>query len=829
MSNSTKPAKFNVFGTLAARSRESGKVIQWPYARRAAPLPVSNFLEGLLAPLPCVGGYVKDGWGGPGDRRDSPPESLKEAALAYAARGWRIVPVHHIRPDGSCSCGKADCKSPGKHPRTPHGQKDATCDPEVIAKWWDVWPEANIAVFCQPSGLAVVDVDPRNGGDETLAALEQEHGELTSSLVAHTGGGGKHIFYAAPQDGAKLPGKIGKGIDFKNNGYVLLAPSNHKSGERYRWANGGVAESGELESLPQWIINGPEEKMPPRPAPNKEQATPIDADEFHAALFSIPNDESVSYDDWLKVGAGVHDHTNGREDGFALFDRWSELNGEKYDPDTTRKLWGSLGKYQGRNATALTIFKMAREHGWRPLYELGDRLTGDVALARQFAKDYACKFRYVAQNKEWLHWDGIRWNPDLAEQQAFKHMQDFIAGRINAAYAALLAAKETGEKATITAATNDFLAICAYHKDARKLKTLFSIIPRQAGIFTSALEYDRDPWLLGVRNGVIDLRTGELLAPDQKNNITKLAGCAYNPNAKCPKFTKFLERVLPDPDVREFMHRRAGYTLTGNADEEKLFFDHGKGANGKSVFINIVKEAMGDYGVVIRAETLMSDRFDTEAKHDITRLFGARLAQANETSEGAIWNDQRVKDLSSREHIRARKLYKEAFDFPPTHKLWIRGNNTPGVKDATDGFWRRMIPTAWGVTIPDEEKIADLDKRIIAEELEGVLAWMVRGAIKWAKDGLQIPQSVEDERLGYKQETDIVGRWIEENLDKKEGARTAAVELYRDFQKFCESLGMHPMSEFALGRALVARHFKPCKMHGRRGYENVAVKPSPTW
>lgn len=186
------------------------------------------------------GGISKAQNGGP---------ALRQAALAYAARGWRIIPLHNVRVDGSCSCGDPNCESVGKHPRTLHGQNDATVDAAMINKWWGKWPDANVGLHCQRSGVAVIDIDPRNGGDITFAALEIAHGEIVSPLTSNTGGGGKHLIFDAPD--VSLPGTLGSGIELKHNGYVVLPPSNHKSGKLYQWENATLAMP---PPLPAWVM-----------------------------------------------------------------------------------------------------------------------------------------------------------------------------------------------------------------------------------------------------------------------------------------------------------------------------------------------------------------------------------------------------------------------------------------------------------------------------------------------------------------------------------------------------------------------------------------------
>jgi hypothetical protein len=181
---------------------------------------------------------------------------LASAALAYARRGLAVFPLHSIGAGGKCTCGELGCQSPGKHPRTKHGLKDASKAQEQITAWWTKWPDANIGIATGAiSGISVIDIDPRHGGNESLGDLQLANGPLPKTPTVHTGGGGRHLYFAHP--GGHVPnssGALGAGLDVRGDGgYVAAPPSNHVSGKCYAWEPTRVVFEVPNAVAPDWL------------------------------------------------------------------------------------------------------------------------------------------------------------------------------------------------------------------------------------------------------------------------------------------------------------------------------------------------------------------------------------------------------------------------------------------------------------------------------------------------------------------------------------------------------------------------------------------------
>jgi putative DNA primase/helicase len=458
---------------------------------------------------------------------------------------------------------------------------------------------------------------------------------------------------------------------------------------------------------------------------------------------------------------------------------------------------------------------------------LDNWLGGDIDSGWAFAARYQGRLLYVSAAKSWRRWDGQRWAiaHDTNVTACGKKIAELIFD-----HAHELSKTLTGEK----------------YKEKRKAlykdgKSLFANISRiQSMIHSASCEqdmfvednsvFDQDHWLLNVHNGVIDLKTGRLLDATPDMLISKLAGASYYYDAKCPKFMRFLKEILPDPETRDFIQMALGYTLTGNVRDMVFFFTHGKGDNGKSVLMNIIQAVMGEYAVVVGTELLVKSRNDNEARHQKNLLRGARLALANELARGDIWNTQRLKEITSQEMINAREHHQAAYFFEPTHKLWIRSNPAPGAHDSDDAFWKRMIPIHFDQQIPREKQIADLDKIIIAEELPGVLAWMVEGCLEWQKRGnlkTAAPEGIKVARENYRADTDVIGQWLKDQTVEVEGkeALVKSGEAYKSFEQYCRGMNIGAMSQPQFLRELEGRPgIERSRDTSKRGFYGFKLK-----
>jgi len=254
----------------------------------------------------------------------------------------------------------------------------------------------------------------------------------------------------------------------------------------------------------------------------------------------------------------------------------------------------------------------------------------------------------------------------------------------------------------------------------------------------------------------------ELVAHDRGQLMTKQMPVVYDPDARAPKFEAFLRRILPDPEIRGFIQRWFGLSMTGLTGEQKLVFLYGLGANGKSVLVDLIAKILGDYSATAKIETLTGQgkRDGAAPTPDLIPLMRARLVRASEPEEGERFREALIKELTGGEPINVRPNYGEFIAVLPVFKLTIQGNHKPEIRGRDDGIWRRFLLVPFDVTIPASERDPDLGAKLF-EERSGILNWLVDGLLAYLEGGLREPAAVMSATQEYREESDPLGHFLE--------------------------------------------------------------------
>lgn len=320
---------------------------------------------------------------------------------------------------------------------------------------------------------------------------------------------------------------------------------------------------------------------------------------------------------------------------------------------------------------------------------------------------------------------------------------------------------------------------------------------------------------------MIDLRTGELIPHRREDLCTKIVQIAYDPDAQCPLFKQFLRQILKNnPELINFLQRSIGYALTGSTVEQVLFILWGGGANGKSTFLEVIRALLAEYGRTADAALLMHKNHDG-VRNDVARLAGARFVSTSETEAGRHLAEVLVKQLTGGDKVAARFLYSEFFEFDAQFKLFLTTNHKPVIRGTDNAIWRRIRLVPFEVTIPQEKQDKELPLKLRAE-LPGILAWAVRGCLRWQKSGLGQPEKVSTATAAYREEMDVIGAFLKDRCAVREDAMAVPGQLYAAYKRWCEDTGERPLTQSKLGMSLEDRGFRAGrtgKNRFRRGLE----------
>jgi putative DNA primase/helicase len=793
--------------------------------------PYAKFQETLTGvPLPqCI--LAED--------PDAP--DLLQAALAYAARGWPVLPLHDVTR-GACSCGTPDCeKAAGKHPRIATWRQDASADPAQIRRWWQDWPEANIGLVTgERSRLAVLDVDPRNGGDMALEDLQQCYAALPETPLVLTGGQGFHHYFAL---GGPLAGfHPGDGIELQADGqYVVAPPSLHASRTRYEWEASSGLEDFPLAPLPDWLQALAEDHASASsagvdvpatlPAVEVQQLTvshrikyviqtgddPDDPDRYPSrseALFAVIQAMIAAQYADATIASVIMDKR------YRISEKvWSQKNPRSplYDAQTRHWVAGEIGHARAKHSPPVTaapslVISAGADAHERPLP------YSDYTNALAFIRDHGADVRYCYRWNAWLVWTGTHWERDTSGE-VMRRAKDTIKRLARQV-------EHLGE--------SEAKALLSHIKaslSTAKLKALVENAQSEPGIPTQPDTWDADPWLLNCANGTLELKTGTLWPHHRSDYLSKCLAIEYQPTATCPTWDNFLWRIMggsqgdddPDMSVGELENRRqadarateliaylqraAGYTLTGSTEEQCLFLCHGQTKTGKSTYLATIRALLGPYGTQADIQTFMH-KDKPEVRNDLADLAGSRYVYAVESQEGKRLAEALVKQMTGGvDAIKARFLFEEYFEFKPQFKAYIGTNHKPIIKDSDDAIWERIRLVPFVIQIPKEDRDKTLEEKLL-QELPGILTWAVRGCQAWrASHDLKEPAAVVDATHTYRTEMDNFGRFLEECCLVNAAVRVKTGDLYAAYKKWCESIGEHALSLTAMGKRLDEQGF----------------------
>ncbi len=766
-----------------------------------------------------------------------------------------MVAIYNVGPDGTCHCKDGrNCPpgSRGKHPKGPWRDSEPLTADQV---------KGNIAVRTgAEAGFFVIDVD--QPGMTAMAALVREHGKLPPTRRHQTGGGTFHLFFKMPDfDVTNRRGDLPAGIDVRGTGgYVVLPPSRSGKGSYSILSDAPIADA------PDWILDMLRPKAEPAPAP-EPAAAPVERDahlvKYEAMVVNkeiarlaamskaaTPDGEGYSGEPWdiatFEVACTLMQLANSDwtaltvDEAAAIVMEHAPRDAGFPDARVSEKVESAKRSTKGKTRS---VPSKPTESNTSWVDEIGgptgapmpaaDRpklhsLT-DVGNARRLVDRRGDLLRWSMDAEEWVAFNGKMWSNTGASvivqnlciqtiEEAAKQEAPFWSDVPDEFFANGQPKPTPRER---------FDGWCTKSLFEARLRAMAATARSDIRVAASMGDFVAKPYLLNTQNCVVDLRDGSTMDHAPELMMNAIAGADYDPDAKAPMFEAFLERVQPDPEMREYIQAVAGYSTTGETREQAFFLHYGSGANGKSVFLEIIRRVLGSMGQKVARDTLYSKNGQTgQIPADIAAMMGARLLTASETAAGRKLDDERIKELVGGEAQRARNLFSGFFDFKPTGKIHLATNHLPPMESGGHGMARRLRVIPWDVRIPEGERTDGLEDMIVESEAAGVLAWMVRGAQRWYAQGkLKTPQRVIDRTEVHIEDADPVWPFIRERLVVDPDASTDFKAIVGSYVSHCELTNTRPMSGPALSAALSERLGEDCRFkHPRTRASMFRVK-----
>lgn len=404
--------------------------------------------------------------------------------------------------------------------------------------------------------------------------------------------------------------------------------------------------------------------------------------------------------------------------------------------------------------------------------------SSDSGLAQLYSDLYPIH-RYNSTAKTFWMYDGTRWIPDnegLAARQDLKIM-----------------CKALLQYADGTEAEKYQKSISRLGSCNKRNNVLTDIKDNSA--FTTA-ELDKNDYLINVQNGTLDLSGDKpvLLKHHPNMLVSKICDVQYNPDAEAEEWKKFINEVMMGNESKtRYLQKVAGMALTGDTREEKMFILYGPlTRNGKSTFCEVLCRLIGDYAVSMRPESLAqrANVDSRQASGDIARLAGVRYCSVAEPRKRMVLDAGIVKNLTGGDGITARHLHEREFTFIPKMTILMNTNHLPIISDETLFSSGRLVVIEFPRHFEEDEQDKTLKGRLCSpESLSGILNWCIEGWFLYRKEGLEPPQSIIEATAQYREESDKIGAFITECLDKNEGTNTAGKDAYVAYARWCQDAG----------------------------------------
>lgn len=490
--------------------------------------------------------------------------------------------------------------------------------------------------------------------------------------------------------------------------------------------------------------------------------------------------------------------------------RQSKLYREKYDRKQGNSTYGELTI---RNAVTNCgeVFQPKNNSDYSIVIENMEDETvhtfDDTGNAHRFVARFRSKALYNYSIGKWMIYNGSIWT--AKDSGAIKLLADHIVNNMKKEYAWIKEYNQELEEEKRKQLTKHINRTRSSKGKENMLKEAQHIL------HSSQEDYDNDIYLFNTQNGYLNLRDGKLNPHRREKRMTKISNVEFTDKTTCDHWLKFLNEIfLGNQELIDYIQRALGYSLSGSTDEQCMFILVGNGRNGKSVFLDVLKEIYGTYCNYVQSENLMSKAKLSGANPEIARLLNTRFVVCSESQEGERLNETMIKQLTGGDIVSVRGLYQATFEFKPQFKIWMATNHKPIIRGTDLGIWRRLHLIKFDFTVEEER----IDKHLtykLKRELPGILNWIFEGFLKYKRlGGLNPPACVLESVREYRNEMDVISQFIDECCLPEPGFEIKASVVYDHYKKWAKQNEQYVMNSTKFGIEMSKRYEKIKKPSG---------------
>lgn len=768
---------------------------------------------------------------------------ILSASDSYFDRGWKVQPLgeNKVAVSRCQPCKDLEKEDPKNYPEhmmtcscindglACHSFYAATDNITIVENWLAMYPGMNLGIATgRVSGIFVFEYDPKNGGKETFDELVAKYGEMPNTYTAMSPSGGLHFYFAYPDFDLGQHLGLFQGIDVKaDKGYVAAYPT----------AGYMVINQAPVAPAPKWLLDILRAKEDAKRNVPKGEFNAFDPDRIPEDVAEKVRTLITSRLEWVKNSPDGKQ--NNRLYTTARMFMSLAMANLVDEEDIRDWLWDAAsdgGHPDHRIGTAI-------DSGIRAAMAKPDDVTGILSDDHYYPDQdrftcddfgnadrvtYWCglDIKHDPKRNKWYRWTGQQWDESTTTHisRDVERVLTNIPEAEGENYSQTIPPSERDKTSpkTYREMFNDWAAKQRFH---RKIADTVSLIKYREMLWCSNEDFDTNPFLFNVANGVIDLHTGELMEHERSLMCTQMAGVHYDKDAECPNWLRFLEMVQPDEEHRSYLQRLLGATLVG--EQSQIFVVHiGDGGNGKGVVLDVSHQIMGTYATTGQHETFTRKSGSNRIPADLASYDGKRMVVVDELNDGQKMDEALLKNVTGGGTIKAESKGQNPWEYKPRFTLNFRTNYMPELP-ADPSTLRRFKLLKWVATPTSREWDTFKSKEhrqvdeFLLQEAPGILNWLIEGAREYLENGLQTPPDLEVDALEALEAQDDFLAFMDECTHKTHDAtRVKGSAVYDAFVGWCKRQNLaSPISSRKLYDAI-----KKGKYKGRFEYEMYSGK-----